>query len=241
MSTKLSHRRLTLPIFLLSLGVLAGTATAIVAFTGPNSATAALGAITAVIAIWLTFMIAGRQDAEAAVLKEIVQRSEEMIREIKEQSSEQDYEGPASEADDEDELPTPTGGPSYRDEAIEALRAHHAPLDFDGLEWRAKEPLPALPGNHGWFVESPGLPSAGRWFVRKARGMTVRKAMPRDFLEALEQEAPIDPRRIKLDFQIKEHGLAAWYARTYGGELWKVWRANRNATAGVQVEKIESV
>ena len=63
--------------------------------------------------------------------------------------------------------------------------------------------------------------------------------MPREFLDTLEKEAPLDPRGIKLDFQLKEHGNAAWYARTYGGDLWKVWRASRNAAAGIQVEKVE--
>lgn len=226
------------PVILLVAGALAGTATVIVAFTGPNALAVALGALTAVIALWLTFNIAHRQDKESKGLGEIVRQVHELVRDIAERDSAQDYEASpttpaAQETDTDPEVP------SYADEAIVALRAHGADLDFNHLVWRPKKPLPELPGNHGWFVESGGDAPGGRWFVRKARGMTVRKAMPREFLDALEQEAPLEPRAIKLDFQTKEHGLAAWYARTYDGALWKVWRSNRNATKGVQVEKVD--
>ena len=248
-----------LPIILLMSGAIVGAVTAVVAFTGPVAVVAALGAATAVIAIWLTFIIARRQDAEAGTLKnvvlqvrtavtgvdravermhELLKQSSQMIREMAERDSAHDYEDPVLESSVEAPA-ADASAPQYRDEAIAALRASGAPLNFDALEWRAKEPLPPRPGNYGWFVESPGSPSGGRWFVRKARGMTVRKAMPREFLNVLEKEAPLNPREIKLDYQIKEHGLAAWYARTYSGALWKVWLPNRDANGGVRIEKVE--
>lgn len=236
---------MSFPLFLLILGALTGVATAVMAFFDLDELVVAVASVTAVIAIGLTYIIARRQDAETDTLKGVVQQmhellkqSSKMIRELTERESEQDYEEPMVESN-VDSASVDVSRPLYAEEAITALRSKGASLDFDALEWRAKEPMPPMPGNHGWFVESPGSPSGGRWFVRKARGMTVRKAMPREFLDALENNVPLDPRRIKLDYQIKEHGLAAWYARTYDGDLWKVWRPNRDSAAGVRVEKVE--
>lgn len=127
--------------------------------------------------------------------------------------------------------------PSYAEEAVKALQERGAKLTFEDLRWRRKIPSQPMTGNHGWFVESNSAKDGERWFVRKARGLTVRKAMPRDFLEAWEKETGLAPSEIKLDFQLTDHGLAAWYARTYSDVLWKVSRSNRNASAGISVTR----
>lgn len=226
-----------LPLVLLISGVAFGAATIVTACLGLNVPAVVLGACGAVAAIGLTFIIAQRQDAETKGLQDVVEQMHQLLRDVAERDSAQDYT-PALTATPAAEAPLDDIAPSYREEAIEALRAHGANLDFDHLLWRQKKPMRDLRGNHGWFVETEGNPADGRWFVRKARGMTVRKAMPRELLESLEGKAQLDPREIKLDFQTKEHGLAAWYARTYSGDLWKVWRSNRKP--GVRVEKVET-
>ena len=205
------------------------------------------------MAIGLTYIIARRQGEESSKLadvvatvnqavgeiqvtvsrvKDLLEGVEPTIRRMAERDSAEDYEPEAS--DDE-----PTGErqkPTYEAEAIELLKVKGADLDFDNLEWKPKIADPPLPGNHGWFVESPNKPA--RWFVRRARGMTVRKAMPRDFLRKLEQDKGIPPQSIALDFQLKQHGLAAWYARTYSGDLYKVAKSNGVPGKPIRAEKV---
>ncbi len=236
------------------LGLVAAAATVVLAFALPGAWVAVLGAATAAFAIALTYIIARRQGQESATLagvvekvngtvdgtketvqdvKDLLERSATLIRQIAERDSAQDYNPEL--ADDE-----PSEGmvkPSYESDAIAKLRTNGADLDFDHLDWKAKLPDPLLPGNHGWFVESPGR--TARWFVRRARGMTVRKAMPRDLLDKLEEEQAVNPRTIALDFQLKQHGLAAWYARTYSGELYKISRSYRVLGQPIRTEKIE--
>lgn len=62
--------------------------------------------------------------------------------------------------------------------------------------------------------------------------------MPRNFLNALKEESSIESPEIELDYQLKDHGLAAWYARTYDGALWKVHQSNRKQSAGIQVTRV---
>ncbi|WIE65277.1 hypothetical protein DEI99_001750 [Curtobacterium sp. MCLR17_036] len=171
-------------------------------------------------------------------LLELQQQSGELLREVAERASAQDYDPSASEEGAEGTEDAQTGEkPDWEDEAIERLRAKHADLDFASLHWKRKTPQPPVPGNHGWFVETPGRTT--RWFVRKARGMTVRKAMPRDFLDRLEIEQGVEPRTIALDYQLRQHGLAAWFARTYAGDLFRVSRAYRAPGQPIRTERVD--
>lgn len=197
-----------------------------------GAAPVVFGAGAAIAAIVLTFTIALQQNADTADLNLILIK-------IEEQTAVRAYESNTPPLSEDSHVDAGNGElakmPSYADEAIEALRERKAHLNFDNLRWRQKVPSEPMTGNHGWFVESNADGDGERWFVRKANGLTVRKAMPRNFLEALESQANLDPRDIKHDFQLSNHGLAAWYARTYSDVLWKVSRSNRNASAGVSV------
>lgn len=168
-------------------------------------------------------------NATVGEVQDLLERSAKLIVELAERESSRDYEVADEDSVDGDE-PKDAIAPLYAKEAISALQAIGAKLDYKNLRWQQKRPVEQAPGNRGWFVESPGDNS--RWFVRKARGMTVRKAMPRDHLDRLAMD--LDPREIRHDFQLKEHGLAAWYARTYEGDLWRVGRSNRNPSDGIQ-------
>lgn len=256
----------TLPWIFLVAGVLLGIASGVLALNPDSgSAPVVLGAGAAIMAICLTFIIALKQNADTDDLRQLSTKThnlggathvlgektnqvlvdiQSVLFKIEEQTADRAYsptaeplpEGVDIVAGSEDVLDKP----SYAHEVIDALRERKANLDFDNLLWRRKIPSSAMTGNHGWFVESN---SGGneRWFVRKANGITVRKAMPRDFLEALEEKAALDPREIKHDFQLTDHGLAAWYARTYSDVLWKVSRSNRNASLiGVSRENQDS-
>lgn len=235
---------------LLVAGIALTLLTAIVAFDQPEWIAVSAGALLALIGISLTFLVARRQDKETAEIQGAVKHIQravtnihDLVLSLSEKDSEKDYLEPADESDEDVNAPIAEGDPNaprprFEREAVEFLQSKGADLDFTNLKWRPKTPSQKTPGNHGWFVESPDSTSDERWFVRKARGMTVRKAMPRTFLEALKAQSGIDPRSIKLDFQIKPHGLAAWYARTYDNQLWKVWKSNRNPEAGIQVEKV---
>ncbi|NUT72361.1 hypothetical protein [Pseudarthrobacter sp. C4D7] len=246
------------PVILLLIGILAGVATAVAIFYDATTLTVVLGTLIAVAAIVLTFIIALNQNADTDDLLTLVQASRDLgektnqvladvqsvLLKVEEQTATRDYsqasqpmaEGSPSE---EEELEDLTAVPAYADEAVAQLRSRKANLNFDDLIWRPKSTYPVTRGNHGWFVESESG-NGERWFVRKANGLTVRKAMPREFLDTLEEKAPLDPREIKHDFQLTDHGLAAWYARTYSGDLWKVSKSNRNASAGITVTREES-
>lgn len=235
-----ARRRLS-PLILLIAGIVAGVATAITGLLALTAAAVTLGAATAVSAIWLTFLIASRQAEESSDLRatvssvnEAVKQMQELLLKMAEQESAQDYEAPG-----EDEAEAEAERPDYSDVAIERLRAEGVVITADHVIWRRKQPSPALPGNHGWFVELDNSTTQGRWYVRKAHGLTVRRAMPRDFLDALKETKSVDPQTIKLDFQLKEHGLAAWYARTYSGDLWKVWRSARKWNDGIMIDRVD--
>lgn len=221
--------------------MVAGAATAVAAALDAPALAGVLGAVTAIIAIWLTFLIASRQAVESGELRTTVEDVKEAVTQIQalqrraaERDSEQEYEA-TGEAEPEGE----SDRPEYSDEVIARLKAKGASISAETASWRRKTPKPALPGNHGWFVEGRDPTKPGRWYVRRAHGLTVRKAMPRDFLETLQNREAVDPRTIKLDFQLKEHGLAAWYARTYDGDLWKVWRPARGWGGGIKVERVD--
>lgn len=256
------------PWLVFGAGVLLGGASAALALIpDTGAAPVVFGALAAIMAICLTFIIAWRQNAETDDLRSlgrttlrlneetkeigkatrtlgettnhVLDNIQSVLAEIKEQTAREAYEPISEESDPvetfrEEALTIP----SYADEAIESLREHRAKLDFDDLRWRRKTPSKPMKGNHGWFVESGSGKRGERWFVRKANGLTVRKAMPREFLDALEKEAQLNPSEIKLDFQLSDHGLAAWYARTYAGALWKVSRSNRNSDAGISVTPV---
>lgn len=243
-----------LPPVLLVLGVALFVAAVVLALA-PNAVVAVIvGAASALVGIILTYVIARDQDRQSDELSSVVSntdavvaRVETVLLELREQASARDYIEADDVEDPEDSLVAPSrdgeqaepDGPWWREEALERLRVLGAGLDENDLRWRKRTSIPRLGRNQGWFVESPGKPKAGRWFVRKANGMNARKAMPRDHLEALEQQASLDPREIQLDFQLKDHGLAAWYARTYSGDLWKVTRSNRSHPRELRAEKME--
>lgn len=249
-------------------GVLLGIASGVLAFiftSGASAVVAGTGAGAAVMAICLTFRIALNQNADTSDLRKLGKATHDLgghtntlgettnqvlidiqsvLFKIEEQTANQAYD-PIGETPLDGQNPNTaqedsSDKPSYADEVIETLQTRKANLDFNDLMWRRKTTDPATTGNHGWFVESSSRGESERWFVRKANGLTVRKAMPRHFLEALEEKADLDPRQIKHDFQLSNHGLAAWYARTYSDELWKVSRSNRNAQAGITVSREDS-
>lgn len=231
-ASEASHSKL-LPVFLLTGGIICGSLSGVLALIShTGAAPIVLGALAAIAAIVLTFTIALQQNADTADLNLILIK-------IEEQTAASAYGATTPELPEGSKVDAGSGGsakmPSYADEAIKALHERKAHLNFDNLRWRQKVPVEPMTGNHGWFVESNSDGDGERWFVRKANGLTARKAMPRNFLEALETPANIDPREIKHDFQLSSHGLAAWYARTYSDVLWKVSRSNRNASAGISV------
>lgn len=230
-------------LLLLALGLAAG----FVGFwsslaAGEQWVAAAAAALTAVFAIALTYVIAVRQNRDTAKLEDIVRQVHELLLGQKELNAQSEY---GSDEESEGSSPGASGAgglgsehPGFADEAIALLRARGAKLDFENLVWKRKQRLESGRGSLGWFVESPEMANTERWFVRKANGITVRKAMPRNLLDGLEVQAPLDPREIRHDFQLKSHGLGAWYARTYSGDLWKVWQPNRSRTLGIKVEQV---
>jgi len=270
-------KKLGEPWLLASVGGIVAVGAAVLALVSLADWATALGAVAAVFAIALTYLIARRQGKESerlegtvvsvenlaedthvvvtgirklqeeakvqqAELLELQKQSSDLLREVAERASAQDYEPVLVEdeptpSESESESAQPSAKPDWEEAAITRLKAKGADLDFGSLQWKRKMPKPPLPGNHGWFVESPGGNS--RWFLRKARGMTVRKAMPRDFLDQLEREQAVDPRTIALDYQLSQHGLAAWYARTYAGDLYRVTRPNRSPGQPIRTERVD--
>lgn len=203
------------------------------------------GFLAAGFGLVLAFRISQIQDSQSQHLTEIVETSHGLLRQLAERDSEQDYG--SVERDPEQDCgsvdgESPAGGnpnePSYAGEALSLIQAREGNVPGNAT-WRRKTPNPQRPGNHGWFVEFDEDPKGRRWFTHRARGLSVRRAMPREFLDALENDENLDPKTIALDFQTKEHGLGAWYARTYDGDLYKVSRSNRNKSKGINVEKLE--
>ncbi|MEV8183652.1 hypothetical protein [Specibacter sp. NPDC078692] len=260
--TSKPSRGQTLPLVLLIVGVLLGLMTFVFAGNQSEPALVILGGLGAVTAIVLTFIIARNQNADTSHLRHIGEATHDLgeatnqvledvrrvLLRVEEQTANHDYGQSLQTSSEESssvdvsfqeatDEPAHADMPSYAAEAIVMLQKRGANLTFENLLWRPKIPLPAMRGNHGWFVESKDGTNPERWFVRKAKGLTVRKAMPREFLDALETQAPLDLREIKHDFQLRDHGLAAWYARTYDNVLWKVSRSNRNASAGISVTR----
>lgn len=222
-----------MPLLLFTVGVILGVSSGVLAvIPSSGAAPVVLGAGAAIAAIVLTFTVALQQNADTAALNLILIK-------IAEQTAVRDYEPDSSSILGGSPAGADNGKsvnkPSYSREAIEALQKHTANLNFNDLQWQQKVPSQGLIGNPGWFVESNHDDDSERWFVRKANGLTVRKAMPRKFLEALKMQEKLDPQTIKHDFQLSNHGLAAWYVRTYAGALWKVSKSNRNALAGIKV------
>lgn len=236
---------------LLVAGLASAVATMLAPLSGLQELAGIFGAITAAIAIVLTFVIARRQARESSELTATVEKIDEAVVEIgeatarlyrltldvAERDSEQGYEGLEDEAATNDP-PDEDGVPPYATEALERLRAAGSKLTRSTALWRRKVPEPAIRGNHGWFVESNDPTDSERWYVRKGRYWNIRKAMPRDLLDALEAQQRVSPTTIRLDFQLKEHGLASWYARTYAGDLWRVWKPNRSPARGIQTERV---
>lgn len=257
-------RPLLWPTTWLTLGILLALGAAISSSLGYVVAAGALGGLTAAIAIVLTYVIAHRQAKEALELNSTVTKIDNAVSDlaqaneriyqltlsVAERDSAQDYESDEEDASDENALvgddEPPTGQethgfeePPYAAEALSRLRSVGSLLSQSTASWRQKVPDPPIRGNHGWFVESKDPAIEERWYVRKGRYWNIRKAMPREFLDALEAQQGINPRTIKLDFQLKEHGLASWYARTYDGSLWRVSKPNRNRNLGVQTMRVD--
>jgi len=186
-------------------------------------------------------------DNAVSDLAEANERLYQLTLSLAERDSEQDYESDVEEtsdessfsSDDDDPEGIRTEEPSYAAEAISRLQNVGSSLTDATASWRQKIPDPPIRGNHGWFVKPKDPTVAERWYVRKGRYWNIRKAMPREFLDALEFQEGIDPRTIKLDFQLKEHGLASWYARTYDGSLWRVSKPNRNTELGVLTSRVD--
>lgn len=238
------------------MGLLGAVATVLTATMSLFPIAGALGGLTSAVAIVLTFVIAHRQADETAELTATVVKIDSAVEQlgeandrlygltldIAERASAEGYgvadENAADEELTEEEVSDASNEPTYAAEALERLRAIGSKLTRETARWRQKIPEPAIRGNHGWFVESAAPAPSERWYVRKGRYWNVRKAMPREFLEALEKQRGVDPKTIKLDFQLKEHGLAAWYARTYDDNLWRVSRSNRNPELGIQTQLV---
>lgn len=231
------------PLMWLCAGAVLGLGSFLLALHGDSDWAAATAAACAICAIWLTYLVARSQSAQAESHHETVQGIRDAVDEMNSWLRQQKEQVSVTEygiADDSDPEPAEDKDrPSYADQALEALNARGAKLERDDVVWKRKIPFPPRPGNHGWFVEAASGNASGRWYVRKARGLTTRKAMPRDFLDALEKEQGVDPQTIVLDFQLKEHGLASWYARTSDGKLWRVWRPARTWSAGINTELVE--
>jgi len=249
------------PTIWLIAGLLLGVATAITALADLSAVAGLLGGLTASVAIVLTYVIAYRQAIESSELSDTVTKIDTAVSDLAEAnerlyqltlSAAENDSAQAYESDEDDAADAPSldvgdedlgesGGdePTYAAEALARLRRAGSALTQASASWKRKVPDPPLRGNHGWFVESNDPVSAERWYVRKGRYWNIRKAMPREFLDALESEKRVDPRTIKLDFQLKEHGLASWYARTYDGVLWRVWKPNRSADLGVQTARVD--
>lgn len=245
------HGAMKWPKIWLVSGLAGGAATALTAALSLFVLAGVFGALTSTIAIVLTFVIAYRQARESSALNATVTKIDDAVSElgeanerlyrltldIAEQASAQSYESAEDDAAD-DSAPDATGRPPYEVEALQRLQTIGSTITPATASWRQKVPDPPIRGNHGWFVESNDPASTERWYVRKGRYWNMRKAMPRELLDALETQREVNPRTIKLDFQLKEHGLASWYARTYGGDLWRVWKPNRNAELGVQTRLV---
>lgn len=254
----MKHKRLLesnqLPTLTACIGVAFGVVSALFAYSERPAAGAVLGVITAIFAILLTLIIALRQFKESDELKTTIGNmnmavsdieagnatQRDLTLKISEQLSEIDYSSTPNEGVG-DEYIEDTDRPEYSNEAIGILSKIGSRITEDTAIWKKK--IPAIPtsGNHGWFVESMDPNNSERWYVRKGRGWTVRRAMPRELLDAFERDAQVNPKEIKLDFQQKEHGLASWYARTYSGDLWRIWKSNRNQGKGIQVERVDTV
>ncbi len=248
------------PTIWLVTGSILGSATAITALADLGPAAGLLGALTATVAIVLTYVIAYRQAIDSSELSDTVTKIDTAVSDLAEanerlyqltlsaaeKDSAQAYESdeelvpdaPVTGSDDESPIESNDNEPPYAPEALARLRGAGSMLNRANASWKPKIPDPPIRGNHGWFVESTDPAITERWYVRKGRYWNIRKAMPREFLDALESERGVDPRRIKHDFQLKKHGLASWYARTYDGSLWRVWKPNRNADLGVQTEPV---
>lgn len=247
---------MSLTIFLV-LGLCSGIGAALTSYLGYVALAGILSGVTASIAIVLAFVIARKQAKESNALYTAVDTIDDGVNglttgvgelseaneriyvltlSIAERDSAEDYSAQVDEVAEES-ASNDAEEPEYAEGAIDALRERGSSLTSESADWKKKIPEPPVRGNHGWFVEPKSGEPVERWYVRKARGWTIRKAMPRDFLNALERQEGVSPQTIKHDFQLKDHGLAAWYARTYSGDLWKVWISNRNREAGIQTER----
>ena len=191
------------------------------------------GSAVAAVTIVMTVVIWCEQKLESA-------RSHKLLIAVKEQTSRKDYGVDGEMGVVSSESQSTARKPSYEAEVIDALKNAGVDLKPEELQWDRKIPESGKPGNYGWFVRSSDKNSVARWFVRKANGISVRKAMPQDFLDALREREGISPKSIQNDFQVKNHGLASWYARTYSGKLYRVWRANRSGGKDIQIELVES-
>lgn len=261
-----NKRRHLNPKLILGVGLTGISGTAATSYLdAPQWATPASAGAASAAALILTYVIAQKQSEETNKLADMVSQVRELstrtgksVNELEDISAntrnllkaylEADAEaayGSASESPDESATDESLDGsnanseaPGYKDEAIESLRNNGANLDFNNLRWKQKVKLENSRGNLGWFVETPNRNE--RWFVRKAKTLTARKAMPRHFLNELDTQHNVKPPEIRHDYQLKDHGLAAWYARTYDGKLWKVWKPNRNSSGQILTEDVTS-
>lgn len=202
---------------------------------------AMLSGILALASILVTLGIAHQQSIDAKRDSDILENVHALMIDVAERRADRDYEpeahahyetealpgansiAPATESptlDTKSEEPTPQVKAEFR----AALESAEAKLDLQQLEWQKKPTNALSSANAGWIVSSPD--SDERWFVRRANGITARRAMPKSYFSALENNG-IGLGQIRTEFQAKDHPLAAWYARTYSGNLWKVSQSNR--------------
>lgn len=254
-------KQLLWPTIWLALGLALGVSASITALLGLGAVTGLLAGLTAAVAIVLTYVIAYRQAKESSALSKTVMKIDTAVSNLTE-ANERLYQLTLSAAEtdsaqayetDEEETPdapaldvgngeseSPDGQePPYAAEALSRLRSAGSSITPTSASWKQKVPDPPIRGNHGWFVESNDPEETERWYVRKGRYWTIRKAMPREYLEALGTKRGVKPQTVKLDFQLKDHGLASWYARTYDGDLWQVSKPNRNKDLGIQVVRVD--
>lgn len=216
------------------------------AFAGVNDWAYLFATILGVLAIAITVYIAIIQAIESAKDREILEDLHRVERMQERSQAEFDYgaNGALPAGDSSGELEAGGGGQGrampdleFQEQARVVLRSKGAKLDLDNLQWLRKGPSTPTRGNHGWYVTSEGVNE--RWFLRRANGMTARRALPKDYLEAFVRETELTLDDIRLDFQEKDHGLAAWFVETYSGQTWKISRSNRSLASGFRVTRIE--
>lgn len=191
-----------------------------------------------VASISLAIVIYLRQSAQSEELKLQADSIEELSRETVRLSREylertitaEVQDGDPADADPSNSLP------SDPETLMNELKTAGAKLNFAELRWRKRTPAYGdKRGNYGWFVESPN--SSERWFAHKGRSVTVRRAVPRDLIEAWKAETGLSPQEIRLDYRTLTSPNASWYIETYAGETWRLSKGGK-AKSSITISRL---